>query len=442
MGALFTYTFSAGIILLASYIIYKWLLSSENQPRFNRCVLLCLYLASFAALPASGLFALSWHEAAQVGGAMAATSPTQLVPVQGQGTPLWPLVLTGTYLAGALAVLVWAVACALRLARIVASGRHYKKDGYTIVTVRRRDLSPFSWGRYIVISDSEDSEAAEIILCHERAHIATGHFFDLLLAQAVCVVLWYNPASWLMLSELKSVHEYEADERVLQSGVNARQYQMLLIKKAVGVRFPSLANSLNHSSLKKRITMMYNQKSSATRRMRAFAFVPAAALALAVLNIPAVASGLGTVSNAKVTDFTSDVQAATPLAVSLDMASEAPVSATPTAPAAAAEPDRYASFPGGEMEMMKFLMNNMKYPEDAAKADKQGRVIVKFNVEPDGSLTDLEVEKAVFPSLDEEALRVVRLMPKFEPAVENGKPVRTTYVLPVMFKLAPDKKDK
>ena len=105
------------------------------------------------------------------------------------------------------------------------------------------------------------------------------------MAQLVAVFQWYNPAAWLMREELKAVHEYQADSGVISSGVNPREYQMLLIKKAVGARFPSLANSLNHSKLKKRITMMYNPKTSASRRLRVLALAPAFAAAVLVTDI-------------------------------------------------------------------------------------------------------------------------------------------------------------
>ena len=117
------------------------------------------------------------------------------------------------------------------------------------------------------------------------------------MAQTVAALQWYNPAAWLMREELKAVHEYQADAGVMRSGLNIKQYQMLLIKKAVGARFPSLANSLNHSKLKKRITMMYNSRTSTTRRLRALVLVPALGGALLVTNLQAVAEVFDSVAD-------------------------------------------------------------------------------------------------------------------------------------------------
>ncbi|MDE6198180.1 MAG: M56 family metallopeptidase, partial [Muribaculaceae bacterium] len=257
MGAFATYTFTAGVILLSLYIIYKWLLADDNQPRFNRAVLLSMYAVAFVLYPLVSLcHGMSVGTEGAIGLELPALAGTEAAAGIASA-PLWPRIVLGVYLTGCAAVTVWALLIGLRLALIIAQGRREKRDGYTLVLLDRRDIAPFSWGRFVVMSRDEDSESADMILCHERAHIRAGHFIDLLIAQAVCILLWYNPASWLMLAELKDVHEYEADERVLGSGVNARQYQLLLIKKAVGIRFPSLANSLNHSKLKKRITMMY-----------------------------------------------------------------------------------------------------------------------------------------------------------------------------------------
>ncbi|MDE6204653.1 MAG: M56 family metallopeptidase, partial [Duncaniella sp.] len=158
-------------------------------------------------------------------------------------------------------------------------------------------IAPFSVMRVIVMSRCDYDEAGEMIFEHERNHVRLYHWADLLMAQAVAALQWYNPAAWLMREELKAVHEYQADAGVMRSGLNIKQYQMLLIKKAVGARFPSLANSLNHSKLKKRITMMYNSRTSTTRRLRALVLVPALGGALLVTNLPAVAEVFDSVAD-------------------------------------------------------------------------------------------------------------------------------------------------
>lgn len=219
MGTFAVYTFVAGVVLFASYIIYKWLLSTENQPAFNRAVLLSIYVVSFAAWPV--LCAWSTTTAVPVGIEIDGAAATILAAPEASLFP-WATVLLWIYMVGMCVTALWTIAVAVRLRRLIASGEKIYGHGYTLVLIDRDGIAPFSWGKYVVMNRNEGKETAAMILSHEQAHIACLHFADLLLAQAACIVLWYNPASWLMLSELKSVHEYQADSHVLASGINAR----------------------------------------------------------------------------------------------------------------------------------------------------------------------------------------------------------------------------
>ena len=294
MGTLFSYSLFAGIFLAAGYMAYKAVLSSEKQPGLNRAALLGIYALSLLALP---LMSIDLHRD------VAAVQEIELLPVTGiavetaaPAAPLWPRVALAVYLAGAAAVALWTVVAILRLATLLHAGRHDKREGYTLV-VLNTNVVPFSFMRYIVMSET-DAANADMVIAHELAHLRCRHWLDLLLAQAVCVLLWYNPASWLMRGELRRTHEYQADSAVLRSGADMRQYQMLLIEKAAGVRLQSLANSLDHSNLSKRITMMYKQNNRAARRLRALALVPALLVAAAATQIPAVASTMADASAA------------------------------------------------------------------------------------------------------------------------------------------------
>ena len=97
--------------------------------------------------------------------------------------------------------------------------------------------------------------------------------------------------------------------------------------------------------------------------------------------------------------------------------------------------EQIPEYPGGMQAMIEFLQTNMKYPEDAAKQKVEGRVMVQFIVETDGSISDVHVAKQVFPSLDAEAIRVVQAMPKWTPGKEKGNVVRVKYNLPIVFRM-------
>ena len=98
--------------------------------------------------------------------------------------------------------------------------------------------------------------------------------------------------------------------------------------------------------------------------------------------------------------------------------------------------EQIPEFPGGMVELMKWLTKNLRYPSDAQRNKKEGKVVVQFIVNKDGTMSDLKVVKsAQYASLDREALRVMRKMPKWTPGVQNDKPCRTMVCIPVVFKL-------
>ncbi|MDE6435967.1 MAG: M56 family metallopeptidase [Muribaculaceae bacterium] len=300
MGELLSYSIACGLVMLAMYLAYTACLARYNQHTFNRGVLMIIYAVAFAGTPAL-MAILGRHtpatypavSVAEIQNAVSAGAPI--------AKPLWGTVLIWIYMLGMAAVALKTLSTWLRLIKVIRSGEKIMRDGFVLVLTDDERYAPFSWLHYAVISRSDYTHHSTAILTHELKHIASGHWVDLLIAQAVCIVNWFNPAAWLMRDELMLVHEYQADRAVMDRGLDAREYQMLLIKKAVGARFPSLANSLNHSKLKKRITMMYKEKSGAGRRLNALALVPVLALALAVASVPAVRAVVSTIGNSPVT---------------------------------------------------------------------------------------------------------------------------------------------
>lgn len=431
MGTLSAYSLSAGIFLLAGYLAYKWMLATENQPGLNRSLLLIIYAGALALplVPVVGFVAAA--PASAVAGV--AIGPVESVAVIGAApVPWWLSALLWIYIAGVVATLVFTAGAFVQLLCIIRRGERVRCDGYTLVLLDGSRLSPFSWLRYIVMDRRDYAEYGPFILRHERAHLRLAHWLDLLLADVVCALMWYNPASWLMRCELRNVHEYQADRAVLLAGADARQYQILLIKKAVGRRFPSLANSLNHSKLKKRITMMCTNSTRGARRLRALVLGPAMLAALAVVNIPAVASALTDVAAARLSQ-------ASPIDSGKD--TKSPAAAQPSAPADEAvvlvNHERTPEFPGGEAELYRFMAMNIKYPAEAMDAGQEGRVVVGFTVQADGKVTDPRILRGVCPALDREALRIVGMMPDWIPGTRDGQPLNCSMAVPVQFKLTP-----
>lgn len=320
MGLFFVYILKSSACLTIFYLFYRLLLSRETFHRFNRFALLGILVLS-CLLP---LIEVSVHGQTEVHQAMMTLEQWLLladamnaaeVEVQAQAvTVTWIQVALLLYLLGIFFFIFRNIYSLIRLLMLLKSGTkesisHYFPDRKrVIVIVHESDIAPFSWMKYIVISRKDLEENRREILIHELAHIRNRHSVDLLVADISIFFQWFNPASWLLKQELQNIHEYEADETVIKEGVNAKQYQLLLIKKAVGTRLYSMANSFNHSKLKKRITMMSKEKSSPWARMKYFYILPVAAIAVTAFARPEISDTAKEISAVKVNDLTAIVE--------------------------------------------------------------------------------------------------------------------------------------
>ena len=275
------YSLKVGACLALFYLFFKLLLSRETLHRFNRMVVLGTMLLSFA-LPLCVITVTREYPVPpelfglpDIPTAFAETGPAP------EAEPFsWELLVGCLYLTGVLAMLVATGLSVWRVMRLVRSGRREKlENGFVLVRLPQETTS-FSWWRYIVISEADYAGCGREIITHETAHLRLHHSWDLLATDVAGCLQWFNPAMWLLRSELRAIHEYEADEAVLNSGADARQYQLLLIKKAAGGRWYSVANNFNHSKLKNRITMMLQKRSSRWAGAKALFVVPLAGLAL------------------------------------------------------------------------------------------------------------------------------------------------------------------
>ncbi len=275
------YSAKVALCLAAFYLYFKWLLSRETFHAVNRAVVLLSVAASFA-LP---VFTITVYreiaaEPFTAPAVVAESDFTASAPViYTPQTPWWQTALGILFVAGAAAYLLRTAVSLAQIWRIIRSGRREESEGLTVVYVAGPTV-PFSWGRYVVISEEDAAANGEVILAHERAHARLHHSWDLLFFDVAATMQWFNPAMWLLRRELAAIHEYEADAAVLASGVEARQYQLLLISKAAGRRWYSVANSFNHSKLKNRITMMLRKKSSRWAAARTALLLPMVGVAL------------------------------------------------------------------------------------------------------------------------------------------------------------------
>ena len=192
--------------------------------------------------------------------------------------PLLPLILTGIYLLGMIIYLAMVLRSFQEVWKLIATYPKQWKDGCWLVLIPHR-IPSFSWSNYIVISE-EDYENYPQILVHEQMHYLCRHSYDIIFMSIVQALHWFNPMVWLIRTELKQLHEYEADEGVINQGIDATQYQILLVKKAVGKKLYTIANGFNHTKLKKRITMMIQEKTNGWERLKWLIAVPVVAGAI------------------------------------------------------------------------------------------------------------------------------------------------------------------
>ncbi len=267
------YEGKVAVALLVFYLFYRFLLKKETFHRFNRFVLVGTAVLSFL-LP---LCIITIRKPVEIQSAV--TEPivgvAELTSVAAPpSVSWWQVALPVLFWAGVASVLVRVIISILCVARIVRKGECVREEGGCRIIVTERDIDPFSWMRWIVLSRRDWEGEHASILAHEKAHIAFGHSVELLLVDILSALQWFNPAVWMLRADLQELHEYEADDAVLRSGADLREYQYLLIRKAVSKSGYSVANSFNHSILKNRITMMSKSKSSLARGLRALYLLP------------------------------------------------------------------------------------------------------------------------------------------------------------------------
>ena len=452
MGIFFVYILKSSVCLVVFYLFYRLLLSRETFHRFNRVALLSILLLS-CLLP---LVEVTVEEQTEVHQTMmtleqwlmladmmntADTTDLQAEEV----TVTWIQVALLVYLAGILLFALRNGYSLLKLGGLLKSGRKENLSKYidggekVTLIVHDRDIAPFSWMKCIVISEKDLDENGREILIHELAHIQNRHSWDLLVADICIFFQWFNPASWLLKQELQNIHEYEADETVIEKGVDAKQYQLLLIKKAVGTRLYSMANSFNHSKLKKRITMMLKEKSNPWARLKYLYVLPLAAIAVTAFARPEISEKMEEISAVKVNDLAEIVQEKV-LQDTVKVSKDEKKDALVVTGVKSKEEEEIVIFevveqmpeyPGGMSALQKYLSE--KIAGSPIKGKVGGRVMVGFTVAETGKIKDVRVLQSDEASLNQEAERIVSEMPDWIPGKQRGRPVPVKYTVPIRF---------
>lgn len=503
-----TYDLKVAALLAVFYMFYRLLLSRETFHCVNRIVLLTTAVASFI-LP---LCVITLHKTVVI--ELTEThvdfeGMTMMIE-EAEQQPFWQTAAVIAFFIGMVATLGYTLSNVLRVWLLISRSQQHPQSDGTVICVTSFDVSPFSWMHYIVLSQSDYEAQDASILAHERGHIRRRHSLDLLLVDTLTALQWFNPAMWMLRQDLRAIHEYEADAAVLSQGINMRQYQYLLIQKAVSHCGYSVANGISHSTLKNRINMMLHKNSSRASLLKLLALVPIVGIALAmqaetvndyvytektqtpqkkvvkkgkanaqikmgnktiqVKKTEKIASGktkepLIMIDGKRSTKAEMDAldekridhinvlkgKAATEIYGAegkngvIEIKTKKPVLLDVVVKTEAqTEPDdkpfdvveQMPEFPGGQEALMQFLRQEVKYPKEAEEKGLQGRVVVRYIIEKDGSISEVEIVKSVNEYLDAEAIRVVNAMPKWKPGKQKGEPVRVKFTLPVTFRLS------
>jgi TonB family protein len=292
-----------------------------------------------------------------------------------------------------------------------------RKEGFNFV-ITNPHFTPFSFFNIIFLgNDIADQGLLEKIITHEKIHIQQKHSVDIILLEILTIVQWFNPFMWFYKSTLKNIHEFLADEGVLTEGINKIDYQELLVYQSIGIQLIGISNNFSQSLIKRRLIMMSKSKSQKFKLLK-MAFILPLALFLTIV--------FSSIVTERVVAQTDKNEIKTAI-ISNDQKPQEEEVYTVV--------EKMPQYPGGDEARIKFLRENIKYPEEARKNGISGMVFVSFVVEKDGKITDVKLLRGVHELLDEEALRVVRIMPAWNPGIQRGKPVRVQYNLPIQFNL-------
>jgi len=478
MNTLFIYMVKTAVYLIAFYLVYSLMLSRDTTYVRNR-VFILISLASSLILPIItlqtlkpmniqffGKFLSEVFVTANGNGSESLASKTTL--------PELLQIIYTIYIGG---VIVLIIKLLLDLVNLIFLIARQKNEGSRIIRFHGFNTSGFSAMGYIFINTRLSPEEAGEIIRHEQNHLERNHFIDIVFIEIVKAFQWFNPVVYLFNRSLRAIHEYQADQGCLSSGVPMVNYQSLLISQVFKSGAFNLTNSFSNPSLiKKRMIMMTKKRTAAIASLKLFLAVPVVGLVFLAISaykeIPATVYNIAPIN--EISPVFSSVPASNPLsektvsAPSLSKPKQTsvitselmppppppppppPVTSNESGkpemivvreevPAESENPfvvvEEMPMFPGGDKELLKFIGANTNYPEDAKQQNIQGRVIIRFCVTAKGGISQVSVLKGVSPELDAEGIRVVNTLPEFKPGKQGGKPVPVWYMVPITFTL-------
>ena len=411
MNIAIIYMIKSGLFLAAFYLVYVMLLSRDTSYGRNRIFILITVIASMV-LPLITLHTSRPMNIQNLGKMLDEVFIT--ASNEGASTSgIWlnaaqtARIISVTYLAGVAIFILKLLADLVNLSYLISTK---KETGSRIIRFHSFNTAGFSAMGYIFLSSKLSDEESKEIIRHEENHLRQNHFIDIIVIEAIKALQWFNPAIYFIDRSLRAIHEYQADQECLNSGIPVVSYQTLLLNQVFRSKVFNLTNSFsNPSMIKKRMIMMTKKRTPSFAAMKLLVALPAAGLVF--------------------------------LAISAYREIPEPPPPAPVTVAETTESEPFAMveqmpvFPGGDAALLKYIAENTTYPERAKESNIQGRVILRFCINPNGSVSRVSVLKGVDPDLDAEAIRVVETLPAFNPGRQGGKAVPVWYMVPITYTL-------
>jgi TonB family protein len=418
MNNLFIFLVQSGLNLSLMYGIF-WLIM-RNTPffKFNRIYLLVAIVLS-VFLP---LINLKIPVNSSASGYVYLLDTIVITPGEIAGSVFSKLsfnkILWIIYFSGAGFFLFRFILQLLRLGFMIFKFGLVKENGMNFI-ITNYENSAFSFFHLIFLGTNNNSQhQIDKIIAHERVHIQQFHSLDIILIELLTIVQWFNPVIWLYRHTMKSLHEFLADEGVLVQGINKLDYQKMLFNQIFEIQFYNLTNNFNHSLIKRRFIMMSKVKKNKQLALRGMLILPVSIIVLLFLSISftpkIIAQDAGKAGDTKSVTKKGD---------------------QPQEEVVFTVVEKMPEYLGGDDARVKFMVENIKYPDEARKNGVQGTVYVTFIVEKDGKVSNIKIIKGIGGGCDEEAVRVISLMPAWKPGFQKGQPVRVQFNMPVKFAL-------
>jgi len=417
------------VYMIAFYFVYSIMLSRDTSYGRNRAFIL-LSLASALLFPLITLQTIKPLNIQFFGKFLsevfitANSDGTKALKSGSEGAGL----LKSIYSIYNIGVIVFVIKLSIDLLNLLFLIIRHKNEGSRIIRFHGFNTAGFSAMGYIFINTRLSPEEAGEIVRHEQNHLKQNHFIDIIFIELVKSFQWFNPVVYLFNRSLRAIHEYQADQECISSGMPVVNYQSLLLNQVFKSRAFKLTNSFSNPSLiKKRMIMMTKKRTSALASIKMLIVIPV--LAIVFLAISA--------SKSELMPPPPPPPPPPPQSTELKDNREAvkEESDDDSGPAPFVVVEQMPNFPGGDIALLKHIMENTRYPQIAKENNIQGKVIIRFCVTETGSVNRISVLKGVDPELDKEAIRVVKTLPTFKPGSQGGKPVPVWYMVPITFTL-------